>query len=137
MRKNTVLIIALTCVVISIVLMLLPISAVLVFAPNPAKRLIKTFSYFDMIVLGYGNVFPLLTAVLSIVLLIILLWTILSQSHSRKRERSLTICSIICVITSVLSLLLFGGISIAGIAIFILLLLSTILEFRLFYRSIK
>lgn len=131
MRKNTLLIINLTLILISIVLMALPTSAVLVFSAGPGKRITKTFSYFDMIVLGYGNWFPFLTAVFSIVLLIIILWTILNQRHSKKRENYLMICSVICVITSFLSLLFFGGISIPGISIFILLLLSTVLEYRL------
>lgn len=132
MKKNALLVINLISLLISIVLMTLPISAVLVFVADSGKRITETFSYFDMIVLGYGNWFPFLTAVFSIVLLIITLWTILDQRYSKKREKYLKICSVICVITSFLSLLLFGGISITGISISILLLISTILVYRLF-----
>lgn len=133
MKKNSLLALNSILILSAIILMTLPQSAILVFSSSPEKKITKTFSYFNIIVLGYGNWFPFLTAVLSIVLLIIILWTIINQRHSKKSEKYLMISSVLCVITSFLSLLLFSGISIPGITIFILLLLAAVLQYRLFF----
>lgn len=90
-----------------------------------------------MIVLGNGNVFPLLTAVLSIILFAVILWTLISYKYSRKREPSLKVLSVLCVITSAFALLLFNHISISGILICILLLTAAALQFLYFHTLEK
>jgi len=137
MRTKLSLFISLACIIVSIILMLLPIGAVLTFAPNPTDRITKTFSYFDMIVFGYGNIFPLLTAILSMFLLILVSWTLFNCKYSRKREMIMNVCSVICVFTSALSLMLFSQISIIGIAILILIFISTALQFFFFSHGLN
>jgi len=136
MKKKLMLIISSGCMVISIVLMLLPTSARLLFA-SPTERLIKTYSYIDMMVWGYGNFFPILTFALSLIVLIVILWTLLSRKYGRIREMALKTCSVICLATSALSLLLFSSISNEAIMICILLFMSTLLLFIFFYLKKK
>lgn len=49
----------------ALLLELLPYGAVLVFATGPEDRLVRTFSYFNLILVGYGNFTPLLTGILT------------------------------------------------------------------------
>ncbi len=54
----------------AVVLEALPGGAVCVFAPSPGERVKETFSYFDPVPFGYGNVAPLIASVLTCLLLI-------------------------------------------------------------------
>ncbi len=57
--------------VIVIFVELLPNGVVLIFATSPTERVREVYSYFSLIPFGYGNIFPIITAILSIIILII------------------------------------------------------------------
>jgi len=112
MRK----ILAICCMLISIVLMATPFGIAMTFAAGPSERVTKCYSYFNMMPLGYGNWLPIITAVLSMAVLMLLLISL----KRGKGEKSALVCSFICLITSVLSWLVFNSFTIIGavIAIF-------------------
>jgi len=112
MRK----ILTICCMLISIILMATPYGIAMTFASGPNERITNYYSYFNMMPLGYGNWLPIITAVLSIVVLMILLINL----RSGKWEKSALICSVICLIASILSWLIFSSFTIIGavIAIF-------------------
>ena len=130
MKKYTLL--SLLSICVAVILMIFPIGAILRFAPSSTKMVFKFFSYFDMTVWGYGNMFPFLTAVLSISSLILLFCVLLSKSRNPMLNKTTLICSIICTCTSILALLffiVFGTVSVASVFISILLLSTTAMQF--------
>ena len=74
----------------AILLMALPLGVPLTFAPGPDIRTRKTFAFFDLSVWGMsGNVFPFLTAVLSVVVFFLLLFhyfRMLCTAVSREKD---------------------------------------------------
>ena len=56
---------------ISLILELLPLGAVLIFAPSPTERVIHTYSYFDLNLVGYANFSPMLTGILTVAVVIL------------------------------------------------------------------
>ena len=61
---------------VALVLMALPIGVSLRFSISPTEVSTETFSYFSLTVLGYGDIFPFLTAVtvcMSIVIFVVVL----------------------------------------------------------------
>lgn len=112
----------------AILLMAFPIGAVLEFADGPDSQFTLSFSYFDISVLGMsGNIFPLLTAILSVVLFLLLLvvWFTGCKKNGWK-----TVASVISVLSSIFSisgLIFFFTFSPIGILIAILLFLCSFL----------
>jgi len=96
--------------IISVVLMATPYGIAMKFALGPNERVIKYYSYFNMMPLGYGNWLPMITAILSIAVLMILLISL----KKGKGEKPALVCLVICVIASILSWLIFGAFSIMG-----------------------
>jgi len=130
MKGKTGGIISLASMLVSIILMAFPIGAVLTFAPSPTERIQRTFSYFDLRILGMsGNIWPFLTAVLSVIICLILLLIIIKSKLINNFKKVLSILSIISFITSVLAMLYFFNFSIWGIVISALLLGTAILQF--------
>lgn len=81
------LVVCLGLIAAAILLMALPLGVPLTFAPGPDIRTRKTFAFFDFSVWGMsGNVFPFLTAVLSVVVFFLLLWILLRPRELGKRE---------------------------------------------------
>lgn len=89
--------------VTAIVLELLPYGAVLNFAPGPGETLRKTYSYFSLMPYGYANFGPLLTALLTCVIL--LLTVVLLFKDSKGIRKSIFVCSIIAIVTSLMPLM--------------------------------
>ena len=56
----------------TLILELLPYGAVCVFASSPTERIRKTFSYFDLTPVGYANIGPFFTAIISCLVLLML-----------------------------------------------------------------
>ncbi|NLJ58601.1 MAG: hypothetical protein GX339_07140 [Tissierellia bacterium] len=102
--------ISIFCIIVSIVLMATPLGIAMTFAPGPTERITSYFSYFDLIVIGYGNCFPLMTALLSFVILFILVKRIRKPSMGKVVE----ICVTICIIFSLLSWIIFNTFTIIG-----------------------
>lgn len=74
-------ILALICSLSALVLEILPYGAVLKFAVDEGKSTKREFfSYFDMTVYGYGNVFPLLTGILTVLLAVLLVVSLLKKA---------------------------------------------------------
>lgn len=102
--------ISICCTLIAIILMATPFGVAMTFAPGPTERVTKYFSYFSMMPLGYGNWFPVITALLSIAVFFLLLVGI-KKANTR---RVVQVCLTICIIASLLSWLIFNSISIVG-----------------------
>ncbi len=58
--------------VVTLILELLPVSAVLRFANPEGEPWVRKFSYFDLTPFGYANFGPFLTAILTCVLIVLL-----------------------------------------------------------------
>lgn len=88
----------------AIILEALPISGVIIFAPSPTLRDRQTRSYFDILLFGYGNFGPLITAVLSCLLLV--LAVIYCVKGSPRVASAIRIISIVAFVSSLLPLML-------------------------------
>jgi hypothetical protein len=106
-------VISICCMLIAIILMTLPYGVSMTFGPSPTERVTKYFSYFSMVPVGYGNWFPVITALLSIFVLFLLLVGI----RRVNTRRTVQVCLSICIIVSVLSLLVFNSASIVGVCV--------------------
>lgn len=112
------------CMLIAIILMATPYSIAMTFAPSPTERVTKYFSYFSTIPLGYGNWFPAISALLSV----IVFFLFLVGSRKTSVRKTVIVCVTMCIISSVLSWLLFNSISgigtiVAGFHIIVLVVL--------------
>lgn len=68
--------------IVALVLEILPIGAVCIFA-SAQERVRETFSYFDLLPFGYGDVAPLLTAVLTCVTLLLAVIAVKKQALAK------------------------------------------------------
>lgn len=111
----------LLCPIILIIMELLPFGVVAYFATGPDVTIKQTFSYFDLTPLGYANIGPFLTAILTCLLLILVVAFIIFRKD--KLRGAISVTSIIAVVTSVMPLM-FGikYVSVLGCCITILLL---------------
>ncbi len=109
-------IIVLCLLAITIVLELLPYSAVLVFGNPDGMRNRTTFSYFSTIPYGYANFAPLITAILTLVLLVMFIAYLFSNDNALYNK--IRGVSIAAVIVSFMPLLRgFENYSVTGFAI--------------------
>ena len=72
---------------ISLILELLPLGAVLIFAPSPTERVIHTYSYFDLNLVGYANFSPMLTGILTVAVVILGITILCRYEKAKKRKR--------------------------------------------------
>lgn len=89
----------------ALVLEVLPIGAVLVFAPGPGKTIRETFSYFDLTPFGYANFSPLPTGILTVVSVLLGIISGIRYNTVRKTKSAVFICSVLAAILSLLPLL--------------------------------
>lgn len=120
--------ISILCILISIILMASPWGIAMTFAPGPNERIMSYFSYFDLMPLGYGNWFPAITVILSIIALLLLLVDLKKPGYRRKAVR---VCLIICVISSLLSWVIFNTFTTTGAFVASLHLIVLILQKKL------
>ena len=107
----------------------LPLGVPLTFAPGPDIRTRKTFAFFDLSVWGMsGNVFPFLTAVLSVVVFFLLLWILLRPRELGKRETVSQVLAFLLVFGTILSMMMAGGATVVGVLIAVLLLVAAVLQ---------
>ncbi len=98
------------CLLAALVLECLPFGAVLNFARPASDGSIghfrETYSYFNMMPVGYGNFFPMLTGILTAVLLLI---SLLQWRRPReKRGNRLFVALAVTMVFSLLPLVFFG-----------------------------
>jgi len=98
------------CGALSLALLLeaLPYGAVLVFAPGPGERVVKTFSYFDLTPYGYANFGPLFTAVTTVLALLLFVLGLLRKEKGRKLQNAAFFCGLAAVLFSLMPLM-FGA----------------------------
>ncbi len=101
-------------ILIAISLMVTPYGIAMTFASGPKETLTKYFSYFSITPFGYGNWFPIITALLSIVILVLLI----IDFKKENMGRAIQICLSICIGASILSWLIFDAISVIAVCIF-------------------
>ncbi|HOM01841.1 MAG TPA: hypothetical protein PLH43_03305 [Acetivibrio sp.] len=121
------------CMLITIILMALPFGVSMTFAPGPTERVTSYFSYFSMMPWGYGNWFPIITAFFSIIILLLLL----AGMKKVNVGSAVQIFLIICIISQLLSWLLFNSGSIIGVcvmALHIAVLILQVLQNRKFAK---
>ncbi|MBQ6292975.1 MAG: hypothetical protein IJK77_03760 [Lachnospiraceae bacterium] len=115
---------------VALVLEILPIGAVMVFATSPTERTIEVLSYFSMLPVGYANVFPMITGVLTIVIILLGVIALFKFNNTTKLKKAIFICSIFSLVFSIVPLFLFGtiGMTVASYAVFGAILLSICLQ---------
>lgn len=120
--------IAMQCV--ALILELLPIGAVMVFATSPSERVTEIYSYFSLLPLGYANITPMLTGILTIAILLLGVIAIVRFGKSSKIRKAAFLCSVISFLLSIIPLFLFGraGMTAASYAVSGAIFLSICLQ---------
>lgn len=130
--------ISLAAIIGAIIIEVLPFSYVMGFAAPPGEEPYYEYvSYFDLLPMGYGNWFPLLTAIsscISAILVIILLINLIFQWYLKRKAaikgKAAVICTSISAFFAILAtLLITSKITSYGIIIMLLLILSVICQF--------
>lgn len=114
----------------ALVLEILPIGSVMVFAPSPDERVTRVYSYFSLLPVGYANVTPMLTGLLTIAIIVLGVIAVFSFDRSSKLRKVVFICSAISFLFSIIPLFLFGmiGMTVASYVISGAILLSICLQ---------
>ena len=125
MKNKTALSIAICCLLAAIGLMLTPWGAVMRFSGGPDDLWVReTYSYFSMLVLGYGNIYPMLTGLCSIFTTGILC---VVYCANRMRIFALT-CTLASAAFSILAITFFSGASIVSAVISFCLIGSAVFQ---------
>ena len=119
-----------------IFLQTLPYGAVLVFSDGPGSQIRRTFSYFSLAPFGYANFFPLITAILTVVILVLTVVAFIKNYKAKRIQDSAFICTVIAIIVSTLSWILFGLQYITGVGIAISVLLAASLVLQAFSNRV-
>ena len=90
----------------SLILELIPGSAVLIFAPGPNERIVEYISCFDLTLVGYANAAPFLAAVLTVLSTIFSLLILIGMGQ--KCKNTAYIITILAAIFMVLPAIFFG-----------------------------
>lgn len=94
----------------ALILEILPIGTVMVFATGPEERITETCSYFSLLPLGYANVTPMLTGILTFATILLGVITMVRSDRSPKTKRAAFICSVLSFLLSIVPLFLFGAV---------------------------
>lgn len=115
---------------IALVIEILPIGVVMVFATSPTERTIEMCSYFSLLPLGYANVTPLLTGILTVVIILLGIIALFNFDKTAKLKKVIFVCSVISLLLSIVPLFLFGtvGMTAASYAVSIAILFSICLQ---------
>ena len=120
---------------LSVALMWLPSAVAMRFVsdPGPPIEYITHYcSYISRLPIGYGNWFPIIIAILAFTVLLMLIASVRRTARGRDSKKPVLICLSICVITSPLSWLIFGGayeITIVGVIVFALHVVTLALQY--------
>lgn len=117
------------CLVLAMILELLPFGAVMVMAPSPTERIVRTFSFFDLTVFGNANFFPLLAGLLTVFSLLAGTISALRPVRSLRLRNAVFLCTAAAAVLS-LAPLLFGMeyLSVVGALVCVCLFLSAVLQ---------
>lgn len=120
-------IISLILLAVTLILEMLPSGAVLIFASGPDEIIRQTFPYFSLITFGYANIFPLLTAVLTVAATILIAIALIKKANVTQLQNAAFISTVIALVFSIMPIVMFGTghITTVGIFISILLLVSS------------
>lgn len=100
---------ALMLLLTALVLELLPGSAVLVFADGPESRIVRYYSCFDRMLVGYANFGPPLSGVLTVCGAGLSTAALCSRKPALRTRRAAFLCVVLGAAASCLSPLLFGS----------------------------
>ena len=122
MKKASVIMIASICfMAISVALMWLPYGVAMKFVSDPGppiEYVIHHYSYISGMPIGYGNWFPIVTAILSFAVLLILVVNSVRKTASMGNKKTFVlVCLSICIVASLISWLLFNSVSVIGIIV--------------------
>ena len=125
MKNKTALALAIACMVAAIVLMFTPWGAVMRFSGGPDDLWVReTYSYFSMLVLGYGNIYPMLTGLCSLFTI-----GILCVVYFANRLRVFALmCTLASAAFSILAITFFSGASMVSAAISFCLIGSAVFQ---------
>ena len=125
MKNKTALALAIACMTAAIVLMLTPWGAVMRFSGGPDDLWVReTYSYFSMLVLGYGNIYPMLTGLCSLFTI-----GILCVVYFANRLRVFALmCTLASAAFSILAITFFSGASMVSAAISFCLIGSAVFQ---------
>lgn len=114
----------------ALILEILPVGAVMVFATGPEERITETYSYFSLLALGYANVTPMLTGILTIAVLFLGWIAVFRFDKTSRLRKTVFIGSGIAFLLSVVPLFLFGaiGMTAASYAVSGMIFLSVCLQ---------
>ena len=101
---------------VALILETLPFSAAMVFATSPTERAVYTFSYFDIIFIGYGDFAPMVTGVLSAVATLLMAISLFRFDNAKKSRKAAFVCSLLAVIPSIAPLFMFGKLGMTTIS---------------------
>lgn len=115
---------------IALILEILPIGAVMVFATSPTEHTIEICSYFSLLPVGYANITPMLTGILTVVIILLGVIVLFKFDKAPKFRKAAFICSIVSLLFSIVPLFLFGtvGMTTASYAVSGAILLSICLQ---------
>ena len=115
---------------VALLLEALPIGVAMSFATGPYERTIEKYSYFSLLPLGYANVTPLLTGILTIVIILLGIIAFFKFDRAAKLKKAIFVCSIISLLFSIVPLFLFGavGMTLVSYTVSGVLLLSICLQ---------
>ena len=77
---------------IALILEILPIGAVMVFATSPTEHTIEICSYFSLLPVGYANVTPMLTGILTVAIILFGAVGMTTASYTVSGAILLSIC---------------------------------------------
>lgn len=125
MKNKAALALAIACMTAAIVLMLTPWGAVMRFSGGPDDLWVReTYSYFSMLVLGYGNIYPMLTGLCSLFTI-----GILCVVYFANRLRVFALmCTLASAAFSILAITFFSGASMVSAAISFCLIGSAVFQ---------
>lgn len=95
--------------IVALILELLPLGAVMIFAPSPTETVTHTYSYFNLNLVGYANFSPMLTGILTVAVVILGIVILCRYEKAKRSKRTVFICSVIAVLLSLIPLVLFGS----------------------------
>jgi len=109
---------------IAMILELLPNGVIMLFGNPSGDPYIEKVSYFSTLPFGYGNVFPLITAVLTCILFLLSIISVLV--NKKKLHGFILLLTIVACIMSFLPFIIFGVdcITVIGIIISVLLFIQ-------------
>lgn len=98
----------------ALILEILPVGAVMVFAAGPEERITETYSYFSLLPLGYANITPMLTGILTIAIIFLGVIAVFRFDKGPKLRKAVFVCSGISFLLSIIPLFLFGTIGVTA-----------------------